>query len=74
VGQAEGCLEGRKETSGKKAAKKGAMKRPAHKVTVTKVAAKKQPERKPWVPRKAPAKHALCSASETVAAPEGSQE
>jgi hypothetical protein len=57
----------------KKAAKK-ATKKPAHKVTLTRVPAKKQPERRPRVPKKAPAKHALSSASETVAAAKTSSE
>jgi hypothetical protein len=66
-----------KKTSGnpaKKAAKNAATKPSAKKVTVTKVPAKKQPERRPRVPKKAPAKHALSGASETVAGPKGSQE
>jgi hypothetical protein len=62
-----------KKAAKKKAAKK-ATRRPAHKVTVTRVPAKKRTERKSRVPKKAPSKHALSSASEIVAAPKASQE
>jgi hypothetical protein len=62
-----------RKTAAKKPSKKAA-KRPLKKVKVTKVPAKQQRERKARVAKRVPAKHALSSASEPVAAPKTSPE